>query len=239
MSLRYALLGFLSTTPASGYALGRKFATGAGAMWEALPSQIYPELRRLEKLGWIEGKTSPRDRLRRRVYRVTALGMRELQAWVEADESAHAPQRDAERVRFLFIDRSEFEVIRRHLQRRRAHYQKLLAEWAGQRDAIAHGTQERMRDRLSECPADERAFVTAIKWYAFEGLLRQAQMEIAWTTEILAWLDRVAQKKNVKTLPFAAQQPKPKQSAALKRKRSRSVAARRPLSAKPASTRTV
>jgi len=234
MSLRYALLGFLSTTPASGYGLGRKFATGAGSMWEALPSQIYPELQRLEKLGWIEGKTSPRDRLRRRVYRVTALGKRELQAWVEADESAHAPQRDAERVRFLFIDRSEFDVIRRHLQRRRAHYRKLLTEWTAQRDAIAEGTQERMRDRLSECPADERAFVTSIKWYAFEGLLRQAQMEIGWTTEILAWLDTVGQKKNVKTLPFAQQ---PKRSPAPAAKRPRPSAARRSLPARPRPTR--
>lgn len=202
MSLRYALLGFLSTTPASGYTLGRKFATGAGAMWEALPSQIYPELRHLEKLGWIEGRTSPRDKLRRRIYRVTPLGKRELQSWVESEESEHPPERDAERVRFLFIDRSDLEVIRRHLRRYRGHYERRLEQWGGHRDAIAEGRQERMRDRLADCPEEEKSFVTAIKWFAFEGLVRHARMEIAWATEILRWLDAIKGKKRVNVLPF-------------------------------------
>lgn len=41
------------------------------------------------------------------------LPRRELQLWVESGESEHLPERDAERVRFLFIDRSDIEVIRR------------------------------------------------------------------------------------------------------------------------------
>lgn len=208
MSLRYALLGFLGTTPASGYTLGRTFATGAGAMWEALPSQIYPELLRLEKLGWIEGRTSSRGKLRRRIYRVTALGRRELQKWVEADESAHPPERDAERVRFLFIDRSKVDVIRRHLHRYRAHYERRLKEWRMHRDAIAGGTQERMIDRLADCPPEQKNFVTATKWFAFEGLVRHARMEVAWASEILAWLDRAGSRKNVDVLPFATTRSK-------------------------------
>jgi PadR family transcriptional regulator, regulatory protein AphA len=184
--------------------LGRKFASGAGAMWEALPSQIYPELRRLEKLGWIEGKTSPRDKLRRRVYRVTALGKRELQNWVAGDESEHPAERDAERVRFLFIDRSDIAVIRRHLHRHLAHYAQRLEQWRAHRDAIVEGKQERMLDRLAECPEEEKAFVTTIKCFAFEGLVRHAEMEVSWAQEILAWLDKVKGKKNVKVLPFQA-----------------------------------
>lgn len=208
MSLRYALLGFLSTTPASGYMLGRKFASGAGAMWEALPSQIYPELRRLEKLGWVQGKTAPGDRLRRRVYQVTALGKRELQSWVAGDESEHPAERDAERVRFLFIDRSDIAVIRRHLHRHLAHYEQRLDQWRSHREAIVAGTQERMRDRLADCPEEEKAFVTTIKCFAFEGLVRHAEMEISWAKEILAWLDKVKGKKNVKVLPFKVAEPK-------------------------------
>ena len=221
MSLRYALLGFLSTTPASGYMLGRKFASGAGAMWEAFPSQIYPELRRLEKLGWIEGKTSPRDKLRRRVYQVTALGKRELQNWVAGVESAHPAERDAERVRFLFIDRSDIAVIRRHLHRHLAHYEQRLEQWRAHRDAIVAGTQERMRDRLADCPEEEKAFVTTIKCFAFEGLVRHAEMEISWAKEILAWLDKVKGKKNVKVLPFKAPRQKAPRTGGAQKSRSK------------------
>jgi DNA-binding PadR family transcriptional regulator len=203
MSLRYALLGFLSTTPASGYTLGRKFADGAGAMWEALPSQIYPELAKLEKLGWIRGETDESDRLNRRTYRVTAAGRRALQAWVEADEAEHAAVRDAERVRFLFLDRSEPAVIRQHVERYRAHYEARLAHWLHDRDTIADGTHERQRDRLADCPPAEQGFVTGMKWFAFDGLVRRAQMEIRWASDILAWLDAAGGTKQDAALPFA------------------------------------
>ena len=202
MSLRYALLGFLSTTPASGYTLGRKFAGGAGTMWEALPSQIYPELRHLEKLGWITGKTAHDDRLKRRVYRLSAAGRRALQKWVERSQSEHAPERDAERVRFLFIDRSDPELIRRHLASHRAHYEARLSEWRAQRDAIAAGTHERMRDRLADCPASEQGFVTSIKWFALDGMVRRAALEIGWADDILDWLKTAHGGKQIGTLPF-------------------------------------
>jgi hypothetical protein len=49
MSLRYALLGFISTEPASGFDLAREFGESMGWFWYASHSQIYPELRRLEE----------------------------------------------------------------------------------------------------------------------------------------------------------------------------------------------
>src|SRR5215475_11946906 len=123
MSLRYAILGFLSSTPASGYQLGREFAQGAGSYWSALPSQIYPELRELEKLGWITGEVSPTDTLKRRIFTLTSVGEAELQKWVEADNE-YPPERDSERVRLIFLDGSPPEVIRKHLEAHRAHHEQ-------------------------------------------------------------------------------------------------------------------
>lgn len=203
MSLRFALLGFLSTSPASGYTLGQKFADGAGAMWEALPSQIYPELVRMEKAGLIKGETDRSDKLNRRVYRVTPNGRAALREWVEADASAHPAERDAERVRFLFLDRSDPAVIREHAERYRAHYENRLALWRADRDAIAAGTHERMRDRLADAPGDEHRFVTGMKWFAFEGLVRRAETEIRWASDLLAWLDTLGDSKSHANPPFA------------------------------------
>jgi PadR family transcriptional regulator AphA len=202
MSLRFALLGFLSTTPASGYTLGRKFADGAGAMWEALPSQIYLELQRLEGLGLIEGETAKDDKLRRRVYRITKRGREELKIWVESESDERQRERDAERVRFLFLDRSGLPAIRRHVERHRLHYEQQLERWNRHRDDIADGTQERLVDRLADCPPRERDFVTAMKWFAFDGLVRRARMETGWAEDILTWLDTCGSKEEVATLPF-------------------------------------
>lgn len=109
MSLRYAILGFLGSTPATGYVIAREFAQGAGAFWSALPSQIYPELRALEKLGWIEGTLDSSDRLNRRVFALTAAGVAALQQWVES-ETEYPPERDGERVRLIFLDRSAPDI---------------------------------------------------------------------------------------------------------------------------------
>src|SRR5262245_39367238 len=103
MSLRYAILGFLSSTPASGYQIGREFQNGAGSYWSALPSQIYPELHELEELGWVSGQVSKTDRLRRKIFRLTPRGEEELQKWVEADND-YPPERDSERLRLIFLD---------------------------------------------------------------------------------------------------------------------------------------
>lgn len=201
MSLRYALLGFLSTTPASGYVLGRKFSDGAGAMWEALPSQIYPELRKLEKLGWLKAELDERDHLGRRIYSLTTQGRNELKAWIEADEAAHPPLRDAELVRFLFLDRSNFETIRSHATRHRDHYISRMASWLEERQSIANGTHERQKDRLEKATPEEHHFITGMKWFAFDGLVRRAQMEIDWANTVLSWLEKLNDNKHFATLP--------------------------------------
>lgn len=205
MSLRYALLGFLSTTPASGYVLGRKFADGAGAMWEALPSQIYPELRKLEKLEWVEAIPDDSDQLGRRTYFLTEAGRMALKLWVESEEAAHPPQRDAELVRFLFLDRSDFPTIRAHALRHQAHYQARLEAWTQERRAIAGATHERQRDRLALAPESEHGFITGMKWFAFDGLVRRARMEVEWAESVLDWLDQLDESKQQAQLPGGAQ----------------------------------
>jgi PadR family transcriptional regulator AphA len=56
MSLRYALLALLRVGPLSGYDLQKQFSLSVGHVWHAPDSQIYPELRKMEAAGLVEGE---------------------------------------------------------------------------------------------------------------------------------------------------------------------------------------
>ena len=190
MSLRYAILGFLGSTPATGYVIAREFAQGAGAFWSALPSQIYPELRVLEKLGWIEGTLDSSDRLNRRVFALTAAGVAALQQWVES-ETEYPPERDGERVRLIFLDRSAPDIVRRHLAGHAAHFRGKLATWRAIRAAMTDGTHRQMQARLGQRPASEHEVILLTKLLAYDGNIARAELEIAWAEDALARFEKL------------------------------------------------
>ncbi len=54
MSLRHGLIGLLAREgPLTGYELTKAFDRSVNYVWHALPGQIYPELARLVKAGFI------------------------------------------------------------------------------------------------------------------------------------------------------------------------------------------
>ncbi|MBN9196079.1 MAG: PadR family transcriptional regulator, partial [Microbacterium sp.] len=85
MSLRYALLAILRVGPLSGYDLQKQFSQSVGHVWHAPDSQIYPELRKMETLGLIEGEEQTRGaRGTRRVYHVTEAGDASYREWMQS-----------------------------------------------------------------------------------------------------------------------------------------------------------
>jgi len=211
MSLRYAILGFLSSTPSTGYDLGRAFSLGAGAYWEASTSQIYPELRRLEEEGLIEGKVSTSDRLNRCVYRLTKAGKAELKRWVES-EIDYPPRRDPERIQLLFLDESDRDTIRRHLERYRAHYERVLAAWKTVQQSILDRTHPRLKDRLASHDPSEWNLIIGLKRLVNEGDIGRAEFELRWCKQALEWLDNLSPQE----IPS---KPKPARRAAAEKRR--------------------
>src|SRR4051794_7433651 len=103
MSLKYALLGFLSTEPTSGYTIAREFGESLGPYWQASHSQIYPELRRLETAGLVAADVSndtPGNP--KRTYPLPGAGGAALRAWL-ARPTESPPIRDIERVKLMFL----------------------------------------------------------------------------------------------------------------------------------------
>ena len=84
-STAYVILGMLGWRPMTGYEIKALVDRSTRFFWAASYGQIYPELRRLAEQGLIEGEKSPRGGRRRKVYRLTPDGRRELRAWLRRD----------------------------------------------------------------------------------------------------------------------------------------------------------
>ncbi|WP_437318997.1 PadR family transcriptional regulator [Sorangium sp. So ce385] len=84
MSLRGALLGFLSLEPTSGYTLKQRFDGSVRSFWSVTQSQIYRELHAMEREGLVEVTTMPGDgKPDRKVYSLMEPGRAALKGWLE------------------------------------------------------------------------------------------------------------------------------------------------------------
>jgi DNA-binding PadR family transcriptional regulator len=84
----WALLGLLSFgREMSGYDL-KKWADNSLAFfyWSPAPSQIYAELRRLERIGLVTSRAEPGDNRKKRLFRITEPGAAALKTWLEESD---------------------------------------------------------------------------------------------------------------------------------------------------------
>ena len=102
-AVTWAVLGLLARGPRSGYDIKAAVDRTIRHFWAASYGQIYPELKRLEAAGWIEGSDGSRGARSRRVYSITAAGRRELRAWLSGTET-RIELRDESLLRLFFAD---------------------------------------------------------------------------------------------------------------------------------------
>lgn len=192
MSLKYAILGYLSSGMGSGYDLVQQLDGGLGWFWAASHSQIYPELRRLEEAGLIVGTaTTVGERLEKRVYALTDAGAQDLQAWTDKAPE-YRPNRDPERLQLIFADSNGAASIRRHLQAHLDFFTQRRARVVEMRDRILSGQNARVQERLDAKDEPERDITLLLRDLAYTGDVRRAELEIEWATEALARLDALA-----------------------------------------------
>lgn len=90
MSLKHAILGFLSFTPFSGYDLKKAFDRSVQHFWPANQSQIYRTLAQLDEEGLVEKEVVEREeRLDMKIYNITEAGRAELHQWLSTPLPEH------------------------------------------------------------------------------------------------------------------------------------------------------
>jgi len=97
------VLGMLSLGPRSGYDIKAMVDRSTRFFWAASYGQIYPELRKLEEEGLIEGEDAPSGGRSRRVFRLTDAGRKALEEWLLGPETT-IEYRDESLLRLFFAD---------------------------------------------------------------------------------------------------------------------------------------
>jgi PadR family transcriptional regulator, regulatory protein AphA len=83
MSVRHAILGYLSWRPLTGYDLKKLFADSQLMHWSGNSNQIYTALVQLHRDGLVTAETEQQDsRPPRKTYSLTASGREALRSWV-------------------------------------------------------------------------------------------------------------------------------------------------------------
>jgi len=72
------ILAALEDTPRHGYAVAEELRRRSDDALDLPTGTLYPALRRLERLGWLDGLWETVGGRRRRVYRLTSAGAAEL-----------------------------------------------------------------------------------------------------------------------------------------------------------------
>lgn len=134
MSLKHAILGFLSYVPMSGYDLKKAFDGSVQHFWPADQSQIYRTLSQLVEEGLVTRRTieqSPRPD--RHVYHITPDGLDELRDWL-ATPLPPADDREPFLIQVFFSTNQDAGQALALLERRRelireqyAFYEQLFA----------------------------------------------------------------------------------------------------------------
>lgn len=119
------VLGLLALGPRSGYDIKTVVDRSTRFFWAASYGQIYPELKRLEEEGLVEGEDRPSGGRSRRVYRLTPAGHQALVDWL-LGSTVTIELRDESLLRLFFADALPHEQALQLLEGRKRGHQEYL-----------------------------------------------------------------------------------------------------------------
>ena len=170
MSVRYAVLGLLSSKPMHGYELKTRFDRATGGFWQLNFGQIYSTLDRLEREGLVERKSELADPQSgdRKVFRITIRGRSRLDDWLVRPISQARALRDDLFVRLLFCDPKDSASLLRMVARHRDVYELEMRKLS------------KRKTQLEKLAIDDR-FVTDL---LIDAALFHAESELRWLSHV-------------------------------------------------------
>ena len=175
MSLKHAVLGFLSIAPMSGYDLRKHMEESVAHFWPADQAQIYRTLGHLAADGLVSVETIPQEgKPDRREHSITDAGLAELDSWLAAPVE-YVPSREVFLVRLFFVGRLGTDRVRAVLEERAAEARELAA--------VLEQTGETARQAVADPDLETRLRLATLA----NGLVH-ARAELEWAQDLLAEL---------------------------------------------------
>jgi PadR family transcriptional regulator, regulatory protein AphA len=119
------VLGLLAQKPRSGYDIKAVVDRSTRFFWAASYGQIYPELKRLEQHGLVEGTDRPSGGRSRRLYSLTPAGRDALREWL-LGATVTVELRDESLLRLFFADALPLEQALQLLEGRKRGHEEYL-----------------------------------------------------------------------------------------------------------------
>ncbi len=179
MSLKHAVLGFLSVAPMTGYDLRKTMQESVAHFWPADQAQIYRTLGHLVADGLVDVRTVAQDgKPDRREHSITPAGLAELDGWL-ASPVEYVPSRESFLVRLFFVGRLGEEQVRAVLTERIAEARELIA--------VLEQTQEASEAALVAMGM-ARTLEVRLRLATLANGLVHARGELQWALDLLAEL---------------------------------------------------
>ncbi|GAA2200987.1 PadR family transcriptional regulator [Streptomyces bangladeshensis] len=184
MALRNAVMAALLEGEASGYDLAKGFDASVANFWMATPQQLYRELERMEREGFIAARVVEQERRpNKRLFSLTEAGLDAVRAYVAEPPGRPTTVRDELLVKVQCADIGDIEAVRAAITER--------MEWAAAKLARYERLKERLLSGRTEdeyCAQAERIgpYLTLLRGMAFE------RENLRWGETALRILERRA-----------------------------------------------
>ncbi|MBN2085752.1 MAG: PadR family transcriptional regulator [Anaerolineales bacterium] len=178
MSLKHAILGFLSISDKTGYDLQKKNEQTIQHFWPSTQSQIYRTLKELERDGLIKGEiTIQREKPNKRLYALTPEGKQELVDWL-AGPLDPAPHRNQFLVQLFFSKHISRDAICANLSHYRARLEARLE--------YLKSDEVRTKFALAASPKEEALFRIIV-----DNGIRLLEAEIGWVNSSILKIEEL------------------------------------------------
>jgi len=176
MALAHTILAVLSEAPHSGYDISKQFEDTVGCYWQASQQQIYRELGKMERQGWVTYELVPQDgKPDKKIYAIAPPGSAELARWFAEPAEPTAIREDL-LVKVIAAPHVAQGIVglEAELRRRRAVHLDQLARY------------QHIEAQYRSQPAPSQ--VAQFYYLTLRRGMRYEQDWIAWCDEVLACL---------------------------------------------------
>ena len=178
MALTHTILALLAKHPGSGYDITKHFEEGMSCYWKATQQQVYRELGKLAKQGYVSFETLPQTgKPDKKLYQITDSGWRELSRWYLEPTEPTAIREDL-LVKVLIGYKMPQEQLIQEIRHRKVLHQSQLAAYREMEADYRKG--EWKSEQNKEAVELKYMYLTLKRGIAYE------ESWLTWCNEVMA-----------------------------------------------------